>query len=385
MDEEEAARIARLPFSCMHPGCQKRFATNSKRNAHVRCHSDAKRYMCALDHGGEDTSLLYFSTWTELQAHQRESHPPSCDWPGCGKTFANSHNLRLHLQRHREREREHGTDVLGEGVVVVRESEDDGAEDEKRPPTFPCNWTPEGQGTAGCVKTFRSKYAREVHIKNQHLGLREYACHHPSCTKRYGNKRSLNRHMSKCTLGAKGKEITADIEESAASTDGESENCDEDGAVSDEGTPLDDDFFRREGGAVPESAAGRERARKRAREEGSSGPGALFSSLTGRGYGEPGATKKRRMRGRIVACPWSKICLLRDDGQSDSAQPCPFRFSRLYDVQRHLQAAHSISLLQAEIASLLDKEEGSRLATPRSTSREHSLMPSAGGHSPCTM
>jgi general transcription factor IIIA len=345
LDQEEAEKIARLPFSCTHQGCQKRFATNSKRNAHARGHEDKTKYMCALQHVSGDSSILYFSTWTELRQHQRDAHPPTCTWPGCGKTFANLQNLRHHTQKHQEKE--------GERSVPQDEADDsdvsiEGGEEKK---TFACDWE-EGL-TAKCTKTFQSKYARDIHVKNRHLGLQEFVCRHEGCSKRYGNKRSLNRHLAKC--------------HKASSNDGGHSGDDE----SDQGTNevLDDDFFREEGGAVPESFAERQPARKRAREVESSDLHGLLSSLTGSGYGDAGISKKRKMRGRVVTCPWEKVCLLRD-GEQISA--CAFRFSRLYDVQRHLESTHGIVLTQGDILSLIGDEEGSRLATPRSGNREDS-------------
>lgn len=351
LDREEAERIARLPFACTHHHCQKRFATNSKRNAHVRSHEDKTKYMCALQHGEGKDSVLYFASWSELQSHQRQSHPPTCTWPNCGRTFANTQNLKHHMQRHKEKDSE-GNMRRAE----ASESEEEGLVEEEQKRTkkvlYSCDWiSQEGQSTK-CDKVFRSKYSRNVHIKNNHLGLREYVCSHCNCNKRYGNKRSLNRHLLKC--GHRGEEVHShhetEGEENAESVDVE----------------PDDDFFRQEGGAVPETFAGRQPAPKRAREEGNTSLGSLLSSLTGSGYGQSNTLKKRRMRGRVVACPWSTICSLRN-GESNGSEAisCPFRFSRLYDVQRHLESKHGIMLSQLEISTLLSEEEGSRLATPR--------------------
>jgi general transcription factor IIIA len=363
VDKEEAERIARHPFPCTHQGCSRRFATNSKRNAHARGHEDKTKYMCALQHAPEGGSGLYFATWTELRQHQRDCHPPTCSWPGCSKTFANLQNLRQHMYRHEEKESGARTSREDEEGSDVSSEDDDQGQAKAQKATFGCSWTPTEGVAPACSKVFRSKYARDNHVKNRHLGLKEYICRHAECLKRYGNKRSLNRHTAKCH-NARGDRQSGDDE-----TDEE---------VKAE-MALDDDFFREEGGAVPELFSERQPAQKRARESDGTAFGGLLSSLTGSGYGEARVSKKRKMRGRVVSCPWHKICLLRDAEASNS---CSFRFSRLYDVQRHLESTHRIPLSQVEILSLLEEEEGSRLATPRpsaSGNRESSVGSESGG------
>lgn len=113
--QEEAASDAEqspsaLPFVCPHPGCGKRFASNSKRKTHARTHQDG-RYTCTMQHAqpqrqenGEQASLVYrFPTWSALQAHMKEAHPPVCPWPGCGRVFQRQDNLRAHYRRHENR------------------------------------------------------------------------------------------------------------------------------------------------------------------------------------------------------------------------------------------------------------------------------------------
>lgn len=44
---------------------------------------------------------MYFRTWTLLQTHLREAHPPTCPYPECaGKTFSKPHLLKNHLRKH---------------------------------------------------------------------------------------------------------------------------------------------------------------------------------------------------------------------------------------------------------------------------------------------
>lgn len=101
---------AQLPFTCQYRDCGKSFPTNSKRKAHYRTHQEG-RYTCAMDHAhlqkddfDPTEPIIYsFETWTALQKHMKEAHPPVCPWPGCGKHFSRQDNLRAHYRRHENR------------------------------------------------------------------------------------------------------------------------------------------------------------------------------------------------------------------------------------------------------------------------------------------
>lgn len=347
LDADEAERVIKLPFACGASGCTKRFATHSKRIAHQRSHEDKAKYMCCLQHQHGVEAILYFPTWTELQAHHKTCHPPLCTWQGCNKTFANAHNLKVHMKRHRSKESEAISSGEEDEEMTTAEAIGDlNPKIEKTAKAYPCDHVDSDDECTPCSKVFRTKYARSVHIKNQHLGLKEYTCTVTACEKKYGNKRSLNRHI----LKHHNQEASSLL----------AKNAEDDGLR----TP-DDDFFREEGGAVPESSAGRGMAPKRQREEKNEDlAGGLLSTLTGQSYGESKTFKKRRMRGRVVACPWPKLSVLQN-GEHSISQECIFRFSRLYDVQRHLESKHGVGLSQGEISALLSAEESSQLATPR--------------------
>ncbi|SPO20694.1 related to Zinc finger protein [Ustilago trichophora] len=108
--EGSSSLATELPFTCQFPGCARRFPTNSKRKTHYRTHEDG-RYTCSMDHtksqGARSASqgpfVYTFSTWSALQAHMKEAHPPVCPWPGCGKRFQRQDNLRAHYRRHEHR------------------------------------------------------------------------------------------------------------------------------------------------------------------------------------------------------------------------------------------------------------------------------------------
>lgn len=156
-----------LPYACEHEGCDKRFATYSKRQHHMRVHEKG-RYQCVLPHLSappaghppytidEALQAWSFSTWTHLQRHMRLYHPPTCHQ--CGKVFANRENLKRHHKTH----------------AMYSSSEEQ------------CPWN-------GCDKVFQTQYALKVHISRVHEGFKPFLCE--VCGKRFGYKHLLERHQ----------------------------------------------------------------------------------------------------------------------------------------------------------------------------------------------
>ncbi|KAK4055884.1 hypothetical protein OIO90_003141 [Microbotryomycetes sp. JL221] len=88
-----------LPFRCEHESCHRSFKQLTHLKTHMKTH-DLDRYMCAhpacLDMPLE---VRRFGTWSALQKHTKEVHPPTCPHKECqSKTFTTSRGLRKHLQ-----------------------------------------------------------------------------------------------------------------------------------------------------------------------------------------------------------------------------------------------------------------------------------------------
>ncbi|PWN48957.1 hypothetical protein IE53DRAFT_388836 [Violaceomyces palustris] len=426
LSSQEVERRLLLPYACQHPGCERRFATNSKRKSHSKRHEEG-RYTCALPHPKgrnaeeegeeEDQGVMTFPTWTSLQSHMKQFHPPTCPWPGCGKTFGRADNLKTHLRRHREKEEEEeeeeeekrpfqqrgsskGSSARGgEGAAIELsdsdESEtdqDESEEDEsdaERPTdaevkgstiprarkAFRCTWN-------HCDKSYTRRFALQVHIRTAHVGEKPHECR--TCSRRFAHKHLLVRHRRQCRSVGKVEQGEDEEEE------------------------MSDEYFRKEGGAVPEKDSSRPRAAKRrSAEEGEEEMDeekvrrrrmGLLKLLTGEEYSEGGGgggeescgegkspkRKRRKIRGRVVSCPWDRIVELgRGKGGEEEAEvgggegsrgevvnnddnlKCPYRFSRLYDLRRHMSALHGIQLDDLELEDLVPREELDRLAKRR--------------------
>lgn len=346
--------------------------------------------MCTLPHeltdGGLDKGIIFFSTWSELQRHQRDVHPPRCHWPGCeDKVFKTRDNLRAHLRRHEEKQKLYEEDI-GNPIQNSVDATD-------APPPWRSATSLQ---CPACDRGFTSRYSRDVHHNTVHLGQRDYACTNYGCDKRYGHKHLVVRHARVCPFrdytnrdGAQ-----AGVEGAASSKSNDLEHEADDEAEEDEG----DDFFRKEGGAVPEGSASRGRVRTRKREHKADRDSSfLVDLLTGRGYrSEVGAragietensadgsccSQKRQKlaKRRILACPWPKLKMaMTEQGQAnrnfggegiEAVLGCDYHFSRVYDVQRHLLSKHGVELSQLKIRALLTNQERDALPLPRSRSR----------------
>lgn len=95
--------------------------------------AEGDRYACSYTSCRGETevgtsmgpAVRYFPTWSELQRHIRDEHPPTCPYPEChGQTFTAQKGFRAHMRIHEDREREQ-----------LAHSEVHGHDDDDNPPT----------------------------------------------------------------------------------------------------------------------------------------------------------------------------------------------------------------------------------------------------------
>ncbi|KAJ5121837.1 hypothetical protein N7448_002968 [Penicillium atrosanguineum] len=189
------------PFPCVFvdldtgKNCQMAFDTAGHLRAHEsRVHTE-KRFSCeecshhlqeqASDMGTFDPHHDYsvtFPTYTILQEHIRNVHPPKC--PSCPIVCSTSRELRRHLE-------------VAHGDVSLEERK-----------VFPCT-------IDGCDRSFTKKGNLTVHIRTVHQGEKRFGCGETDlsvskkvegwdgigCGKRYGSKLALEEHIRTAHLG----------------------------------------------------------------------------------------------------------------------------------------------------------------------------------------
>ncbi|KAF8547623.1 hypothetical protein OG21DRAFT_1517181 [Imleria badia] len=208
------------PYICSHPGCTKSFPTNRKLRGHMKTHDD-KRYTCSHLHclPGPDEDPIYFGTWTALQAHMRNDHPPTCMHPKCnGRTFASQHNLRAHQKLHEQQEAEAQLYHADRADAPEDATDAEGSQPRKRRRggelgrDWKCDF-------AGCGKDFKSKRALTTHHNVIHLGQRSHVCPHVHCNSAFRYKHLLERHLAKLHSSKSVHSESSSEEEFATDTD----------------------------------------------------------------------------------------------------------------------------------------------------------------------
>ncbi|KAK9471018.1 uncharacterized protein V1510DRAFT_421406 [Dipodascopsis tothii] len=146
------------PFPCVVDGCDRSFSQNSRLKAHVeKDHSGVPRYICA-----QDGCMDKFLTWSAMQKHIKTTHKATC--AVCGSVFAKPGILRQHMQVH-----------------------DETLEQRRK---FVCE-------VDGCNKGFTRKHALVVHVATVHDDKRPFVCTVPGCDRAFGHKRLLRDHLQK--------------------------------------------------------------------------------------------------------------------------------------------------------------------------------------------
>ncbi|KAF9453973.1 hypothetical protein P691DRAFT_718388 [Macrolepiota fuliginosa MF-IS2] len=278
-------------YRCEHTACTKSFSTNQQLKAHVKTH-DERRYTCVhVDCiTPPDQAPLYFPTWSALQNHIRNAHPPICLHTSCaGRTFTTQKGLRAHLKLHEQRD-----------IMEALEPSDDeiGCQPSKkrRGGEWGRDWICDFEG---CSKDFKSKKALTVHKNVTHLGQRNFKCSYENCPNAYGYKHLLQRHVAKAH-GSDDETATEYTDNSLPVSEDEDKEGD---------SPLDIDAIT--------------------------------------GYTYMRAARAKVAEGRALQCPFPELQSFTGVGiQPPTAQHkpgCDYVFRRAYDLRRHLRASHGFT------------------------------------------
>jgi len=262
---------------------------------------DEKRYTCAHH---SCSSRHYFSTWTELQAHNRTAHPATCPYDSCmGKTFTQQKGLKAHLKLHEQRDLEHVLNIHLDGEHDA-DAEDSSAEDarsvkRRRGGEIGRDWKCD---IDCCTKDFKSKKALTNHINVTHHQERKFVCTEEGCGMQFGYKHLLQRHTSKAHPAAPQPQVY-DEEETL--------HYSQDNNALDTRPEIDIDY------------------------------------LTGKEYADRAKDRLATESGVQCPCPDFPTDFLEPDSSSEcqhASTPCKYVFSRAYDLRRHLRAEHGLEV-----------------------------------------
>ncbi|KAG9087691.1 Strongly-conserved Zn-finger binding protein (TFIIIA), partial [Ceratobasidium sp. UAMH 11750] len=251
------------------------------------------RYACAHPECSKsEQGLTQFATWSALQAHMRSEHPPKCPYEACnGRTFSSSKGLRSHIKTHEDKEKEE---------------------------THLRNLQSSSSQTVGSKRAhaLQDPESTEPPLKRRRGGEvgRDWPCSREGCDKAFKSKKAQLDHVRVNHEGARNFPCPK-------------EGCAQSFGYKHVMQRHLERHHRETATPVPAQA---------------SAP-TTISALTGQ-------QRSVKNRPRIIACPWPDA-FGAGDSADQTAPRCAFRFSRAYDLRRHLKSAHGLEVESDEVAA----------------------------------
>ncbi|EIM24227.1 hypothetical protein WALSEDRAFT_59155 [Wallemia mellicola CBS 633.66] len=297
------------PFSC--DICHKKFWTNQHLQRHLKTHTSS--CICEICNKG-------FPKQFQLRNHMAEEHHPSgtlpfiCTHPGCDKSFVSKPKLDRHARVHQS-------------------------------DRYSC-------GHPECLHLTFSKWTElQAHIKQSHKAT----CPYPDCRKVFSDRHNLNSHLKLHEQREIEKQIG--IEDESAKIRGgiigrdykcEVEGCDK--AFKSQKSlnvhvntthlnirPFQCDSCEKAFGHKHLLARHMKVHKKEEETVDKTEDKMTVEEFTGVAYQK-----------RTISCPYLKILEL------DNLPHCPFKYTRRYDLRRHLKAQHGIDFTKQELNYWLD-------------------------------
>nr|KAJ3418476.1 Strongly-conserved Zn-finger binding protein (TFIIIA) [Polyrhizophydium stewartii] len=285
------------PYACAVPGCTASFVKQSKLRAHTADHTGRLPYPCAEC----DKS---FRTAQKLRAHAWLHKPEaqtrySCAHDGCGMRFAKWSLLQVHARTaHTVACTVCGKEFLRTNSLTAHMKTHSLDREQ-----FMCTWE-------GCGKCFYKKTGLEVHVNTVHLKLRPWACEVEGCGRAFGTKGMLVRHGVTHQPGFVPRKDRRALKRASAVLLAVAS-----GTTAALTAP---DSARSNNGSCNGNGNGSGADRECAEDPSDAEFAQELDRLTGYKY----------LTTRAIPCEFPD---------------CPFRFSRLYDLERHLRMAHDVT------------------------------------------